>query len=60
MSDRHYRDGIGICMKCDRCDDADCCEQVPCDGRSWDMEAAWDKVQTAMAHAGRGARSPRL
>ena len=53
MSAGHVRDGIGICVKCDRCEDPDCCEQVECDSRSWDIAADWDKVQKAMAHARR-------
>jgi len=53
VSAGHVRDGIGICVKCDRCEDPDCCEQVECDSRSWDIAADWDKVQKAMAHARR-------
>jgi len=38
QSAKHYRDGIGICLKCDQCDVEECCPQTEeCLGTNWDF-----------------------
>lgn len=31
----HRYDTSGVCILCNRCEDEDCCEQVPCDQKAW-------------------------
>lgn len=35
----HYFDGLMICLKCDMCEDPNCCPDTirDCDGKNWEF-----------------------
>ena len=38
-SNNHYFDRLGICLKCDMCEDLECCPHTdePCDNKNWEF-----------------------